>query len=153
MVRAGVPELRPMTLQYWASHVCHGGVVKVEQVFANTSASIRQARRFVAEAIADRAPAMCDSVVLMVSELATNSVRHADTEFRVAVAVTRRLIRVEVTDAGSGVPTRRSAAPSDLSGRGLAIVEKLASDWGVRRRRAGGKTVWFTVPVARYRMS
>ena len=142
-----------MTLQYWASHACHGGVVKVEQVFANTSTSIRHARRFVADAIADRAPALCDSVVLMVSELATNSVRHADTEFRVAVAVTRRLIRVEVTDAGSGVPTRRSATASDLSGRGLAIVEKLASDWGVRRRRAGGKTVWFTVPVASYQVS
>jgi anti-sigma regulatory factor (Ser/Thr protein kinase) len=139
-----------MTLQYLALHVCRGGVVKVERVFANTSTSIRQARRFVAEAIANRAPAMCDSVVLMVSELATNSVRHAGTEFRVAVAVTRRLIRVEVTDAGSGVPTRRSTKPADLSGRGLAIVEKLASDWGVRRSRTGGKTVWFTVPVARF---
>jgi anti-sigma regulatory factor (Ser/Thr protein kinase) len=142
-----------MTLQYWVSHAWHGGVVKVERVFANTSTSIRQARRFVAEAIVNRAPAMCDSVVLMVSELATNSVRHADTEFRVAVAVTRRQIRVEVSDAGSGVPTRRSTTPADLSGRGLAIVEKLASDWGVRRDRAGGKTVWFTVPVASYQMS
>ncbi len=126
--------------------------MKVERVFANTSASIRQARGFVAEAIAGRAPLMCDSVVLMVSELATNSVRHADSEFSVAVAVTRRQIRVEVSDAGSGVPILRSTTPADLSGRGLAIVEKLASDWGVRRSRTGGKTVWFTVPVPSYQV-
>lgn len=142
-----------MTLQYWGSNACQGWVVKVERAFANTSSSIRQARRFVAEAIANRAPAMCDAVVLMVSELATNSVRHADSEFSVAVAVTRRQIRVEVSDAGSGVPIRRSTTPADLSGRGLAIVEKLASEWGVRRSRSGGKTVWFTVPVPSYRIS
>jgi hypothetical protein len=50
------------------------------------------------------------------------------------------------------VPTLRSTTPADRSGRGLAIVEKLASDWGVRRSRTGGKTVWFTVPVPSYQV-
>jgi anti-sigma regulatory factor (Ser/Thr protein kinase) len=121
--------------------------VKVERSFRNSTASIRAARRFVAEALAPAHAAEADAVVLMVSELATNSIRHAESDFTVALTTTRRQVRVEVTDHGTGAPAARRPSPSELSGRGLLIVDKLAHRWGVRRQPSGSKTVWFTVPA------
>ena len=76
----------------------------------------------------------------MVSELATNSIRHAGSDFTVILTATTREVRVEVTDNGAGAPAQRRPSPSELSGRGLLIVDKLAERWGVRRQRSGGKT-------------
>jgi hypothetical protein len=43
------------------------------------------------------------------------------------------------------VPSGEAATDDDESGRGLAIVDALASRWGVDRFE-GGKSVWFEVP-------
>jgi len=43
------------------------------------------------------------------------------------------------------VPVRRPARPDDVSGRGVMIVDELASAWGVEPERSGGKRVWFEV--------
>ncbi|MFF9122921.1 ATP-binding protein [Streptomyces sp. NPDC014889] len=46
--------------------------------------------------------------------------------------------------ANGTLPTAREASPEDESGRGLALVETLANDWGAEPRQGGiGKTVWF----------
>ena len=123
--------------------------MKLQRSFPNRTASIRDARRFIGDALATRHAAESDAVVLMVSELATNSIRHAGSDFTVLLTATAREVRVEVTDNGAGAPAPRRPAPSDLSGRGLLIVDKLAERWGVRRQRSGGKTVWFTVAAHR----
>ena len=44
-----------------------------------------------------------------------------------------------------GEPCLRSPEPSDLTGRGLLIVDALASAWGVEYRGTPGKTVWFAI--------
>jgi anti-sigma regulatory factor (Ser/Thr protein kinase) len=88
-----------------------------------------------------------DTVVLIVSELATNAVRHARTRFRVAVHRRSDVLRVEVADSGSGVPLLRRPEPMDTGGRGLFIVETLAARWGVDPA-PGGKTVWAELPRA-----
>ena len=55
------------------------------------------------------------------------------------------LIRVAVRDTSPEVPVRRLGRLDDVSGRGVVIVEQLASAWGVERDRNGGKRVWFEV--------
>jgi anti-sigma regulatory factor (Ser/Thr protein kinase) len=91
---------------------------------------------------------VAEAVGVMVSELATNSLRHAGSDFRVRVDTDDRLIRVAVSDSGPGQPFLRSPHPREPTGRGLRIVQALADDWGVAPLREGrGKVVWFTLHV------
>src|SRR3954452_16754211 len=68
-------------------------------------------------------PAPMDAVELMVSELATNSVKHAHSDFKVSIKDSGGEIRVEVRDTGRGQPVLRFPAPTEPSGRRLRIVE------------------------------
>jgi hypothetical protein len=87
-------------------------------------------------------------VALMLSELATNAVQHAGTEFEVDITMTREAslyrLRVGVTDQSPGLPVLPEPAADAPHGRGLRIVETLADAWGIEIRRGHpGKTVWF----------
>jgi hypothetical protein len=55
-------------------------------------------------------------------------------------------IWVEVFDADLRLPRIRSAGESDEGGRGLYLVDQLASRWGSRPTK-DGKAVWFEVPI------
>ena len=85
-----------------------------------------------------------DLVVLLVSELATNAVLHARTDYVVRVAVDEagQRARVEVEDANERPPSIAHTPPEATSGRGLHLVQSLAESWGVEGRMAG-KLVWF----------
>lgn len=109
--------------------------------------SVGAARRFATEALSNTPPDVLDAVELMVSELATNCIRHAKTAFELRVARAHGEIRVEVTDRAGGSPVMRSPGPDDPTGRGLQIVNMLSDAWGVVHRTARGTTVWFTVPA------
>jgi len=90
------------------------------------------------------------TVVLVVSELVTNAVQHAEPPYGIVVAVDDGLIRIDVLDHGSQVPAE-SPEPADgdqrPNGRGLGIVRRLAHEWGVERTEDGAKNVWADVPV------
>jgi anti-sigma regulatory factor (Ser/Thr protein kinase) len=103
------------------------------------------ARRFVADVLTRwGCAAMVDNAELLVSELVTNSVRHAATEGTLVISRNGRGVRIEATDAGPGEPGVRRPARDEPSGRGLAIVSRVAARWGVEPvRGATGKTVWF----------
>ena len=114
--------------------------------FANTPGAVARARRFVALELADVPADVLEEVAIMVSELATNCVRHTVTDFTVSVERTEREVMVEVTDRGGGMPTVRRPEASEPSGRGLRIVQELADSFGVRELRGTpGKTVWFVI--------
>lgn len=85
-------------------------------------------------------------VRLLVSELVTNALRHADLEehhaIRLAVTVSDETVRVEVSDPGRGFePTDAPTDPERTAGWGLFLVETLADRWGVDAQ--GGTRVWF----------
>jgi anti-sigma regulatory factor (Ser/Thr protein kinase) len=104
------------------------------------------ARHFVRDILSDQPRETVEAAELMTSELATNSVRHARSDFELAVQRSRDEIRVEVSDHGRGQPVPRAPSPRERSGRGLQIVEGLAEDWGVTPS-PDGKLVWFTLRV------
>lgn len=88
------------------------------------------------------------TVVLVVSELVTNAIQHADGPYALGFGVTDDRIRIQVTDHGPELPDPRSEAMSraEPGGRGLAIVRRVSLDWGVAVRPDGAKTVWAEVP-------
>lgn len=104
------------------------------------------ARRFVEETLRRwECDGLLDTVNLLVSELVTNSIVHADSAADIAVLLKPDAVRIEVTDHGQVMPAVRDADGSATSGRGMAMVEMLSSSWGVAPGPQG-KTVWFEVP-------
>jgi anti-sigma regulatory factor (Ser/Thr protein kinase) len=113
---------------------------------------VRLARHAVADQLellgvgpADRADAM-----LVVSELVSNSVRHAAPlsggEIRVRWAVAADVLHLEITDGGARTrPQAGVAALSATGGRGLDIVRSVSSQWGVTESK-GAVTVWAEIP-------
>ncbi|MET9734346.1 SpoIIE family protein phosphatase [Streptomyces sp. NPDC006458] len=89
-----------------------------------------------------------DLGVLAASELVANSLQHGTPPMRLRLRRTDRRLIVEVTDGDDHLPRRRRAEPGDESGRGIAIVATIASNWGCRRTPGGGKAVWceFALP-------
>jgi anti-sigma regulatory factor (Ser/Thr protein kinase) len=89
--------------------------------------------------------AVCDAV-LVVSELLSNAIRHArplpGANVQVAWALGNDAIEVAVSDGGAATfPIRTHASVSAIGGRGLDIVEYMASRWGIRSDDSG-QTVW-----------
>jgi anti-sigma regulatory factor (Ser/Thr protein kinase) len=89
-------------------------------------------------------------VRLLVSELVTNSVRHAGrpagAPLRIRAAAVDGVVRVEVHDRGHGWVRRRSA-DGRPGGFGLSLVERLAARWGVNHE--DGTCVWFELAPRR----
>ncbi|HEY7102719.1 MAG TPA: ATP-binding protein [Mycobacteriales bacterium] len=87
---------------------------------------------------------MTDIALLLVSELATNAIRHGAPPVRLSLRLDRDRLRVEVSDSSPTLPELASPAPDQVSGRGLQIVQLLAVRWGASASpRRLGKTVWF----------
>jgi anti-sigma regulatory factor (Ser/Thr protein kinase) len=120
--------------------------VTVVRTFPSEPRAVTAARLFVRRELTDVPADIRDAAELMTSELTTNCVRHAGTDFEVTVDANEH-IRIAVTDTGEGEPEVLSPAPTAESGRGLLIVSKLASRWGVIPAEPG-KTVWFMLDLA-----
>ncbi|MFC9430972.1 ATP-binding protein [Streptomyces sp. NPDC056987] len=92
-----------------------------------------------------------DSAVLILSELLTNAARHARVspgrEIETRYLAGPHGLRIEVHDASREQPQPRTPDLDACDGRGLAIVEALADQWGVHERERGGvgKVVWATL--------
>jgi anti-sigma regulatory factor (Ser/Thr protein kinase) len=95
-------------------------------------------------------PELLDRAILLLSELVTNSVRHAglgpQEEIQVTIAATARGLHVEVVEPGEGFEVGAISEPGGegrSGGWGLYLVDRLSSAWGVS---GGAQTrVWFEV--------
>jgi two-component sensor histidine kinase len=77
-------------------------------------------------------------MLLVASELVSNVVAHAPTDFVVRLASENDRIRIEVSDGSSIIPAVRDLR---VSGFGLRIVEALSDRWGIESSDSG-KDVW-----------
>jgi anti-sigma regulatory factor (Ser/Thr protein kinase) len=92
-------------------------------------------------------PAQIDDVVLTASEVIANAVVHGAGPVTVWVWPRRHGLRVEVTDSGGGTPQLNDPIDDHVGGgRGLFIVDEIATRWGViPSKRGPGKTLWFEI--------
>ncbi|MEV4379251.1 ATP-binding protein [Streptosporangium sp. NPDC049644] len=140
----------------WSAPLGHTPVIS--QRFAATPEQVRPARVFVAELLGDDHP-LRDDAVLLTSELATNAVEHSsgpvdarplDTgpvdpprEFVVTVSFISHGVLITVQDPGaSEIPCTRKPCPEATGGRGLMLVNDLATRWGFHRDSTG-TVIWF----------
>ncbi|MEU6283616.1 MULTISPECIES: ATP-binding protein [unclassified Streptomyces] len=92
-------------------------------------------------------PKMTEEVVLLVSELVGNAVRHTGARvFGLRMRRRTGWLRVEVRDPSRGLPCLMPVQETDVSGRGLFLVDELADRWGVDLLPRG-KTTWFEMRV------
>jgi hypothetical protein len=113
-----------------------------------TADSVPAARRFVCDRLtALGAAAACDDAETLVSELATNAVLHARTEFTVEVSRAGETIRVRVGDLSVVLPRQRSYGTGSTTGRGMRLIASVAAAWGVDGPISSGKAVWFELPA------
>jgi two-component sensor histidine kinase len=120
--------------------------------------SVPQARHAVRDLIADRHVPVDDELLqgllLIVSELVTNAVRHAallSPEIAVEVAVGADWVRVAVEDNHPYRPKALQAGNADTGGRGLLLVKAITTEAGgmcdVEHIDSGGKVVWAALPL------
>ncbi|MEW2287729.1 SpoIIE family protein phosphatase [Streptomyces sp. NPDC047841] len=108
---------------------------------------VARARRLVRERLLQWGlPQAVETAELLVSEVVTNAVRHAESDGIGLRVVRTDALLFEVTDDEPALPAMLSAGPHDESGRGLRVVSRLAREWGAS---ASGhrKTVWFEQAV------
>jgi hypothetical protein len=88
--------------------------------------------------------AAAEDVLLVVSELVTNACLHAEGPDELWIACDNKVIRIEVSDRGTGQPAPRTPHRAGRpGGHGMFIVQRLCLDWGVVRTPGlAGKTVW-----------
>jgi anti-sigma regulatory factor (Ser/Thr protein kinase) len=92
---------------------------------------------------------VADLAALLVSELVTNSLRHATGPIGVRLVRPSELddsLLVEVSDPLPDMPRERVADPEDEGGRGLQLLAGSARRWGTRPG-VNGKTVWFELAL------
>ncbi|GLX10681.1 ATP-binding protein [Microbispora sp. NBRC 16548] len=122
---------------------------RLSRHFLGRPASVTEARRFITAALGTWP--VVESAELIVSELATNAVRHTASarfggRFIVSIQAERDQVWLGVTDEGGpGVP-RLVRPADDEGGRGLLLVANLADNWGVYGNQAG-RTVWALLKV------
>jgi anti-sigma regulatory factor (Ser/Thr protein kinase) len=104
----------------------------------------RVARARVRAVCEGRAPrSLTDDVLIVVSELVTNAVFHGQGTITVLVGIADGgRVAVGVRDEGPGQPRLEDVDHASPRGRGIAMLARLAIDWGVLHDPAGGKLVW-----------
>ncbi len=88
----------------------------------------------------DRAE-LADTVALLVSELVTNALVHTEGPATLELRRQPDRIRVLVTDEHTRLPRAQPADEDATGGRGMVLVDALATEWGVEPSGTG-KTVW-----------
>jgi len=114
-----------------------------EVTLPGVASSVPIARHFVESVLSSwHQPELAWTATLIVSELGANCALHARTEFTVRVSGgPDGPVRLEVSDGSVRLPRQRAFGLESTTGRGLRLVDELASEWGVDARE-DGKTLW-----------
>ena len=116
---------------------------------ANSPAEARRSLEALRPGLND---VLVDDAMLLVSEIVSNSVRHASLDETDAIEVrvrgSRSKLRVDVMDPGPGFDPERIQPSEHEGGLGLRLLDRLATRWGVERNDV--TRVWFelTTPVS-----
>lgn len=99
---------------------------------------------------------LLQGLLLIVSELVTNAVRHAGVlspKIGVELAVSAGWVRVAVEDQHPYRPKALQAEDDETGGRGLLLVKTITNEAGgmcdVQHTTGGGKVIWASVPLDR----
>ncbi|MFD6422813.1 ATP-binding protein [Streptomyces sp. NPDC060198] len=120
--------------------------------------SVPQARHAVRDLVGRQGVPVEDDILqgllLIVSELATNAVKHAallSPELAVEVAIGADWIRVSVEDNHPYRPTALETDHAQTGGRGLLLVKEITAEAGgtcdVEHTATGGKIIWAVLPL------
>lgn len=114
-------------------------------------ASAGRARAFVESTLEQwHCHHLVDIVLLLTSELVTNAVLHAGSDVDLSLRLARDVLQIAVADRSPVAPVVREQSESATNGRGMLLLDAMASRWSVVPTEAG-KIVWFEVPTARAR--
>lgn len=117
--------------------------------FEAVPAEVSLLRRAVAKQLSQWGmPTAAEEAELLVTELATNVIKHVGDGASATLILEwrRERLRVEVHDKSHTVPSLRAAICDDECGRGLHLLAALAVDWGTVLT-AVGKAVWCEIPL------
>ncbi len=89
-----------------------------------------------------------ETVSLLVTELVSNGIRHAQTGLELVLSFDGSCLRIAVMDGDPRPPRTRSRPGLSAGGWGLALIDSLASEWGADIDDNRGKTVWFEIDTS-----
>lgn len=116
--------------------------------FPPDGTSAGAARRFVAATLGEWGLDELEEIAcLLVSELVSNVVLHAETDLDVRLDRYDSRVRVEVHDRNPTMPQRKFYSPTSATGRGMVFIAELSKAWGAEPT-PGGKVVWFELDGA-----
>jgi phosphoserine phosphatase RsbU/P len=127
----------------WSSE----SVEHYSEQFPEEPDSVARARHWAADVLAQcELSRLIDTACLLISELATNALRHARSPYEVTIEVDDVQVLVEVMDHSPELPSKAVPARSEFGGKGLLFLDSLASSWGTRLV-PDGKIVFFALEL------
>jgi anti-sigma regulatory factor (Ser/Thr protein kinase) len=130
------PAIKQFSLDPWA--------VSSTYELPSRPSSARLARRLARGAMGGCSEPLVETAELLITELISNAIRHASSPPVLRIDVDSGTVRIAVSDESTKTPDVRHAGLEDEDGRGLLLVESLATSWGWTRT-TGGKQIWFTL--------
>jgi hypothetical protein len=109
--------------------------------------SARLARRLARGAMGGCPEPIVETAELLITELISNAILHTSSPPVMHIDVDFGTVRISVSDESSQTPEVRHGELDDEGGRGLMLVESLASSWGCTLT-SGGKQIWFILSGA-----
>ena len=136
--------IRPKVAQAARPRAAQAVEVHERWLLPNDTTAAGVARRHLEHALVQLPPETVETARLLTSELVTNAIAHGSGLVSMSVDYDGRRVRVEVRDESPGRPEPRDASLLSEGGRGLHIVDALATEWGAAPS-GRGKSVWFWI--------
>ncbi len=105
--------------------------------------AVPKSRQMVRDALTEwKVPDLIEGTELVVSKLATNAIKHGKQPIALSLHASGRCVGGEVSDGGAVFEPPPPPPPDAIGGRGLRLVDAVATRWGIDLAKAG-KVVWF----------